>query len=142
MEIVMDMTGCGPIEAATALAEHKEIWRAVDALLPTPVVAGAKYIPARPHVDSGLTPEQQERCTKGRWLQDQVNAVFSVAHSTSQTQPSQRALEGQGLLLQAEPPVQVTPGVQSQSTISSPPDTGAKIPLPSPQSEPPLQTPA
>jgi hypothetical protein len=81
----MDLTGCGPLEAATALAEHKEIWRAVDALLPTPVEAGAAYIPPRPVVDSGLSPEQAARCAKGRWLQDQINVVFSVAHSKTRS---------------------------------------------------------
>ena len=77
----MELTGCGPKEAANALAEHKEVWLAVDALLSKPVVSGEKYIPKKPEVDTGLTEEQKERCDRGRWLQDQVNAVFSVAHS-------------------------------------------------------------
>jgi hypothetical protein len=90
----MELTGCGPLDAAKALADHKEIWRAVDALLPTPVEAGAAYIPPRPVVDSGLSPEQAARCAKGRWLQDQITAVVSVAHSGVQAQPDQLVLEG------------------------------------------------
>ena len=77
----MELTGCGPKEAANALAEHKEVWLAVDALLTKPVVSGEKYIPKKPEVQTGLSEEQKERCDRGRWLQDQVNAVFSVAHS-------------------------------------------------------------
>ncbi len=91
MEIVMELTGCGPKEAANALTEHKEIWLAVDALLTKPVVSGEKYIPKKPVIDRGLTEEQKERCDKGRWLQDQVNAVFSVAHSQTLPDP---AVEG------------------------------------------------
>ena len=89
----MEMTGCGPREAADALSQHKEIWLAIDALMPKPVVSGEKYIPVRPAIDSGLTAEQKERCDRGRWLQDKVNAVFSVAHSQVQTQPDPAALE-------------------------------------------------
>ena len=85
----MELTGCGPREAAEALAQHKEVWLAVDSLLSKPVVSGEKYIPKPPVIDRGLTEEQQERCTRGRWLQDQVNAVFSVAHSKTQSQPDQ-----------------------------------------------------
>jgi len=90
----MELTGCGPIEAGKALAEHKEVWLAVDALLTKPVVSGEKYIPKKPEVNTGLSEEQKERCGKGRWLQDQVNAVFSVAHSKTQTQPVPAAEEG------------------------------------------------
>ena len=67
--------------AEAALAEHKEVWMAVDALLQKPSVSGDKHIPTKPKVDTGLTSEQQMICSKGRWLQDQINVVFSVAHS-------------------------------------------------------------
>ena len=81
----MELTGCGPLEASKALIEYKTIEDAVDALLTKPVVSGDKYIPTKPKVETGLTNEQEERCKKGRWLQDKVNAVFSVAHSKMQT---------------------------------------------------------
>ncbi len=80
-ELVMELAGVDRETATKALAEHKEIWLAVDALLVKPVVSGEKYIPAKPVVDSGISKEQKALCERGRWLQDQVNAVFSVAHS-------------------------------------------------------------
>ena len=110
----MELTGCGALEAGKALAEHKEVWLAVDALLTKPVVSGEKYIPKKPEVDTGLTEEQKERCGKGRWLQDQVNAVFSVAHSKTQTQPAPVAEEGH----QASPASVVSSSVKS---LPSPP---------------------
>lgn len=130
----MELTGCGPREAAAALAEHKDVVLAVDALLTKPVVTGEKYIPKRPSVDSGMTEEQKERCDKGRWLQEQVNAVFSVAHSQIRSDPP--ALEGAGP--QTEPAVSVPTlsEVQSPSTTSSPPGSGEKSPLRVQQSEP------
>ena len=84
-ELVMELAGVSKELAEEALAKHKEVWLAVDALLEKPVVAGDKYIPQKPKVNTGLTLEQEERCKKGRWLQDQVNAVFSVAHSKIRT---------------------------------------------------------
>ncbi len=87
MELVMELAGVGAKEAAAALAEHKEIWLAVDALLKKPEVSGDKYIPEKPKIDHGLDAEQKERCERGRWLQEQVNAVFSVAHSKTRTLP-------------------------------------------------------
>ena len=79
---------CVPLDVAEkALVEHKEVWLAVDALLSKPSTSGDKYIPSKPKIDTGLTVEQEEMCKRGRWLQDQVNAVFSVAHSQIRTQP-------------------------------------------------------
>ena len=77
----MELAGVPREIAEAALAEHKEVWLAVDALLQKPSVSGDKHIPAPPKVDTGLTSEQQKICDKGRWLQDQINVVFSVAHS-------------------------------------------------------------
>lgn len=74
--------------AERALAQYGTVEDAVTALLVKPVVSGERYIPPPPAVETGLTPEQEERCKKGRWLQDQVNAVFSVAHSKTRTQPA------------------------------------------------------
>ena len=80
-DLVMELAGVDKETAERALAEHKEIWLAVDALLVKPVVSGEKYLPTKPVVVSGLSEEQEALCKRGRWLQDQVNAVFSVAHS-------------------------------------------------------------
>lgn len=77
----MELAGVTREVAEEALAKHKEVWLAVDALMERPVVAGDKFIPPKPKVDTGLTSEQEALCQRGRWLQDRVNAVFSVAHS-------------------------------------------------------------
>ena len=131
MEIVMELTGCGPKEAAEALGKHKEIWLAVDALMAKPVVSGEKYMPKKPAIDTGMTDEQKERCDRGRWLQDQVNAVFSVAHS--QIQSDQKALEAEQPAVEPVPAEVSIP--QLPSTTSSTPDSVEKSPLPAPQSE-------
>lgn len=91
MELVMELTGCGMKQAAEALAKHKEIWLAVDSLLTKPPVSGDKYMPEKPVVDTGMDAEQKERCAKGRWMQDKINEVFSVAHSQTRTQPDAEA---------------------------------------------------
>lgn len=87
MELVMELAGVDRATAEKALATYTTVEDAVDALIVKPVVSGERHIPPRPTIDTGLTPEQQERCKKGRWLQDRVNAVFSVAHSKIQSPP-------------------------------------------------------
>lgn len=129
----MELTGCGPKEAADALAVHKEIWLAVDALLKKPEVSGDKYIPEKPKIDTGLDQEQKDRCEKGRWLQDKVNAVFSVAHSKTRTQPDEKAR-----LEYSSPPVEIDP--ETAVAVSSPasllqPDAEQQTTLPTLQSE-------
>ena len=80
--MVQQLTGCSREEAEKALNKHETVLDAVESLIPAnPVVSGAKYIPPKPKVDTGMDPEQIALCERGRWLQDKVNAVFSVAHS-------------------------------------------------------------
>lgn len=86
-DMVMELAGVSREVAEEALAKHKEVWLAVDALMERPAVAGDKFIPPKPKVNTGLTSEQEALCQRGRWLQDQVNVVFSVAHSKTRTQP-------------------------------------------------------
>lgn len=88
----MELAGCGPKQAAEALAKHKEIWLAVESLITKPPVSGEKYMPEKPAVDTGMNAEQQERCAKGRWMQDKVNEVFSAAHPKSQTRSDELVL--------------------------------------------------
>ena len=107
-ELVMELAGVTKEVAEEALAKHKEVWLAVDALMEKPVVTGEKYIPPKPSVDTGLTSEQKERCERGRWLQEKVNAVFSVAHSKTLPLPDAPA--------QAEQDVQIPTGEQSPET--------------------------
>jgi len=80
--MVQQLTGCSLDEAEKALIEHQTVLDAVESLIPkNPVVSGNKYITQKPKVDTGMYPEQIALCERGRWLQDKVNAVFSVAHS-------------------------------------------------------------
>ena len=86
--MVQQLTGCTREEAEKALIEYENVLDAVESLIPAnPVVAGAKYIPPKPKVDTGMDPEQKALCERGRWLQDRVNAVFSVAHSKTLPDP-------------------------------------------------------
>ena len=85
--MIMSLTGVDEKTAEEAFLRYETMEDAIDALLEKPVVSGEKYIPAKPKIVTGMTTEQEDRCRKGRWLQDQVNAVFSVAHSKIRTQP-------------------------------------------------------
>lgn len=89
----MELANVDRATAEKALQEHGDIITAIDALLSKPVIAGDKYIPAKPTIDTGMTAEQEERCAKGRWLQDKVNVVFSAAHSSVRNQPDHEALQ-------------------------------------------------
>ena len=85
--MIQQMTGCSEEEAKTALLNHETVLDAIESLIPAnPVISGAKYIPPKPTIDHGLDEEQAAICARGRWLQDKVNAVFSVAHSKIQEQ--------------------------------------------------------
>lgn len=83
--MIMQLTGVDEETASAAYIHHETMEDAIDALLPKPMVAGDKYIPSKPTINSGLTPEQKALCDRGRWLQERVNAVFSVAHSKIRT---------------------------------------------------------
>jgi hypothetical protein len=87
----MELAGVDREIAEAALATYKTVEDAIAALLVKPMVSGERFIPPPPKVDTGMTPEQEERCKKGRWLQDQVNAVFSVAHSKTRSLPDAEA---------------------------------------------------
>lgn len=123
VHLVMSLAGVSEEVAAQALLAHETAEDAIDALLLKPTVSGEKYIPAKRAIDTGLTPEQEAMCKRGRWLQDQVNAVYSVAHSKT-------------LPLRDAPPLaeQTVPALQDASP--SPPG-----PPPSPQPDAPSQTP-
>ncbi len=127
----MELAGCGPKEAAEALAKHKEVWLAVDALLTKPPVAGDKYMPEKPAVDTGMDAEQKERCARGRWMQDKVNEVFSVAHSQTQTQPG---AEGRETSQKAPQSLQSLADQELVLPTLSPLDAAAQTTLPAPQS--------
>lgn len=104
----MELAGCSREDAETALATYNDPVAAVDALLQKPPTQGDKYIPEKPKIDSGLSDEQKALCERGRWLQDKVNVVFSVAHSKTRSQPDPLELGDQE-----------TPSVSSAAQTSS-----------------------
>ena len=126
----MELAGVDEATAKRALLEYETVEDAIAALMVKPGVSGDAYIPPRPSIDTGLTPEQDERCRKGRWLQDKVNAVFSVAHSQIQSPPVPLALEAS----QASAPGDVSPA-QPVAPPGSPRDSLVQMTLPTLQSE-------
>lgn len=86
--LVQELAGVDRDTAVKALLQTKgDAVAAVDNLLVKPTLPGDKYIPAKPVVDTGLSEEQKALCERGRWLQDKVNVVFSVAHSKTRSPP-------------------------------------------------------
>ena len=92
--MVQQMTGCTREEAEKLLNVHETVLDAIEALLPpNPSTSGAKYIPPKPKINNGMDEEQAALCARGRWLQDKVNAVFSVAHSKTLDQPPPESVQ-------------------------------------------------
>jgi len=120
----MHMTGCDQAEAEAALLLHPtDLIAAMDFVLPKTVVSGAKYVPPKPVVDTGMDEEQKARCERGRWIQDKVNAVFSVAHSKTLPVPEAEQSDSQSV----EVPV---PGPVAELAVESPQDSREQtIPL-------------
>ena len=114
--MVQQLTGCTREEAEKSLEQYENVLDAVESLIPAnPVVSGAKYIPQKPKVDTGMDPEQQALCERGRWLQDKVNVVLSVAHS--KILPD--LLAEQSLTQSAEVSVASDPVLSVQESLSS-----------------------
>ena len=130
MELVMSLAGVDEATATRALLEHETVEDALDALLVKPVVSGDAYLRPRPSIDTGMTAEQEERCRKGRWLQDRVNAVFSVAHSQTRSPLAQAAPSAS----QASPPDAGSPALPA-APPGSPQDGLERMTLPTLQSE-------
>ena len=98
-ELIQELTGCTQFDAEEALKKfHGNVVDAVEFLIVKPKVRGDAYIPIKPKINNGLSPEQEEMCRRGRELQDKVNAVFSVAHSQTLHEHSDQGPEGQGHL--------------------------------------------
>ena len=126
----MELAGVDRTTAERALADHGTVEDAIAALLVKPTVSGDRYLPSPPTIDRGLTPEQEERCRKGRWLQDQVNAVFSVAHSQTRTPLGESAPSE----VQASPPDAASPALPA-APPASPQGAPERMTLPTLQSE-------
>ena len=116
--MVQQMTGCTRDEAERALIAHETVLDAIESLIPAnPVTSGAKYIPPKPMIDNGLDPEQDALCKKGRWLQDKVNVVFSVAHS--KILPDLQAEQSSLQSVEASVPVPLAVVEESESSQDS-----------------------
>ena len=113
--MIMQLTGVDESTASAAFLRHETVEDAVDSLLPKPTVAGDKYMPSKPTVDSGLSPEQKALCERGRWLQDRVNVVFSVAHSKTRTLPDEVPQEA--LAHVTAPPSSPEPTLESSVAV-------------------------
>ena len=101
------------------------VWLAVDALLVKPIVGGEKYMPAKIASGTWLSEEQDALCKRGRWLQDKVNAVFSVAHSqTLHSSADLPEVEQIDLPLEGEQAQPTAPA----TTPVPPPDSDEKTP--------------
>ena len=124
--MVQQLTGCTREEAEKALIHHETVLDAVESLIPAnPVVSGAKYIPPKPKVDTGMDPEQKALCERGRWLQDKVNVVFSVAHSKVLPDPlaQQSSLQSE----EASASIPVALPEESESSLDSHEQTAQPI---------------
>lgn len=94
IHMISSLTSCSDDKATSIyLKMNRDVVATIDAILEKPVVSGEKYIPKKPLIETGLTQQQAERCIKGRDLQDKINAVFSVAHSKTQTLQDHEARE-------------------------------------------------
>lgn len=135
VQMIMQLTGVNEEIASRLYLEHETVEDALDAFFQKPLVAGDKYIPQKPTIDSGLSPEQEALCKRGRWLQDKVNVVFSVAHSKIRNQPDEESSQ------EVPEHVRVPPSspelTSAVATPESRRDSGAKTPLPETQSETP-----
>lgn len=135
-ELVMELAGCSLDQAQAALETHKDVVAAVDALLSKPVCKGDTYLPAKPKINDGLSDEQKALCERGRWLQDKVNEVISVAHAKTRTQPD--PLVGQSEAPPAEVTLPTFEQVELKSTTESSQDSPAQTTPQVGQSELPL----
>jgi hypothetical protein len=133
IQFLITMTGCTEEEAKETYARFNgNLVDASEFLFQKPVVSGEKYIPSAPSIDTGLSDEQRERCERGRWLQNKVNAVFSVAHS--KIQPALLAEKSAEKEPETRQPVQEEQ-IQLPLSSSSSQDYSEKSPLQSSQSE-------
>ena len=129
----MELANVDRETAEKALAQYKTVEDAVDALIVKPVVSGERFLPSPPKIDRGMTAEQEERCKKGRWLQDRVNAVFSVAHSKTRTLQDEQGPSEAGEAIQGA----VSPALPA-APPASPQGGPERMTLPTLQSEEPL----
>ncbi len=98
---IMNMTGRSEADVVAAISAVKsnDIVDVVAYLLDPPPVAGAKYIPPKPVIDDGLTPEVREKLKVARELAEILNARSTASPSPAVPQQS-RTSDLLGLLEQ------------------------------------------
>lgn len=67
---IINYTGVDTVTAEQALLKYGNAFDAMVNLIEVPVVSGSKYIPAKPVIDDGLTPEVREKLVTARKLAD------------------------------------------------------------------------
>lgn len=82
---IMSIIGCSHDEAKKAFETHGDIVSAAESLFVVPETQGAKYIPPKREIVH-LTPEQKERCDRGRKTCDAINACRKSAYHSSMQQ--------------------------------------------------------
>jgi hypothetical protein len=86
IEQIMFLANCGREKAEAAYARHGDILKATEEAFLTIDAPGQKYMPERPAVNNQLTPEQMERCLKGRDLMDKLSADQTSAYHRANQQ--------------------------------------------------------
>ncbi len=99
--------------------ELANVDRETATLIDRPSTSGDRFVPPPPEIDRGLTPEQETICRRGRWLQDQVNVVFSVAHSKIRNPLDQ---DSQALEVSAPPVEPQEPDHEQSPQLTSVPE--------------------
>ena len=82
---IMNIIGCGPDEAKKAFETHGDVVSAAESLFVVPETQGSKYIPPKREIVH-LSPEQKERCDRGRKTCDAINACRKSAYHSSMQQ--------------------------------------------------------
>lgn len=112
--MLVNLTGCSREQAEEALFHHRDLITAIDSMLVKPTTTGDKYIPPPPKVDTGMDPEQEERCARGRKVVETLNAGISSAYQAKQK--SQHVPET--MVREDETPPQDLPTILPSQTAS------------------------
>lgn len=83
---IISLIGCTEDEANAAFAKYRDVVLAVDSLMALPTTSGNKYIPPKPEINTMMTPEQKERCDRGRRVCDTINASRKSAYHSAKQQ--------------------------------------------------------
>ena len=100
---IMSLVACTEDEANAALAKYEDVVLAVESLMDVPVTSGTKYIPPKTEINRMMSPEQKERCDRGRQVCDTINASRMLAyHSSKQQADSVSEVQPESTIAQLE----------------------------------------